>query len=186
MTTGQRPDPTKAPSGVLRATGRDRPEWFALLDDWGAAGRPYREIADWLTGENGLTAWWAQKLIVEYEEARGLRDPGIRRDGTFEVGASKTVAAPVRRLFAAFADPDLRERWLPGAVLRERVSQPDRELRFDWADGASRLVVTFSAVGDARSQVSVLHQRIPDATSSAELKAHWRERLTALKSVLEG
>ena len=55
-------------------TGHDRAFWFAELDAWGAAGRPYREIADWLTTEQGLSAWWAQKLIVEYEEARGLRD----------------------------------------------------------------------------------------------------------------
>jgi uncharacterized protein YndB with AHSA1/START domain len=38
------------------------------------------------------------------------------------VSASKTVAAPVERLFAAFVDADLRERWLPDAGLRERTS----------------------------------------------------------------
>lgn len=26
-------------AAVRRATGRDRDEWFALLDAWGAAGR---------------------------------------------------------------------------------------------------------------------------------------------------
>src|SRR5918992_6365900 len=86
--------------GVTRATGRGRQEWFALLDDWGARGRSYTEIAAWLTTKHGLSKWWAQKLIVEYEQSRGVRRAGVRRDGTFEVTASKTVAVPCDRLFA--------------------------------------------------------------------------------------
>src|SRR5687768_6490562 len=88
-------------TGVLSGTGRERAEWFELLDRWGASGRPYAEIAGWLTGEHGLSKWWAQKLIVEYEQDRGIREPGVRRDGSFEVGASKTVEAPLEAVFAA-------------------------------------------------------------------------------------
>ncbi|HEV8054389.1 MAG: DUF4287 domain-containing protein [Chloroflexi bacterium] len=172
-------------SGVQRATGRVRAEWFSLLDAWGAAGRQYRQIADWLTSEHGLSNWWAQKLIVEYEQARGLRDPGVRPDGTFEVGASKTVAVPVERLVAAFVDAGLRGRWLPGAVLHERGSQAERTLRFDWGDGTTRIVVSFSATGKAKTQVVLQHQHLPDASSGEEMKAYWRERLTALKTLLE-
>jgi uncharacterized protein YndB with AHSA1/START domain len=172
-------------SGVQRATGRDREGWFSLLDAWGAAGRPYREIADWLVAEHKLSSWWAQKLIVEYEEARGLRDPGVRRDGTFEIGASKTVALPVARLFAAFTDARLRGRWLPGVTVRESGTQPAQALRFDWKDGVSRVVVTFAG-GEGKTTVSVQHQRLQDAKSAAEVKAFWRERLGALKTLLEG
>jgi uncharacterized protein YndB with AHSA1/START domain len=178
------PEPRPS-AGLRRATGRDRPEWFALLDVWGAAGRPYREIADWLTGEHSLSDWWAQKLIVEYEEARGLRAPGVRRDGTFEVGTSKTVAVPVARLRAAFVDARLRERWLPRAVMRKASSQPGRSLRFEWGDGPSRVEVDVSEKGASRSQVVVQHKRLPDAKAAEEMKAHWRERLTALKDLLE-
>jgi hypothetical protein len=169
-------------AGMRRATGRDRGEWFAVLDQWGAAGRPYREIADWLVAEHRLSKWWAQKLIVEYEEARGLRDPGIRRDGTFEVGASKTVAVPAARLLAGFVDARLRDRWLPGVEIPREASP----LRFDWKDGVSRVVVTLSGGGQANSQVSVQHQRLPDAQAAAETKAFWRERLSALKALFEG
>ena len=178
-------EPRKA-EGVRRATGRDRGEWFAMLHAWGADGRPYREIAEWLTREHGLSRWWAQKLIVEYEQARGIRPPGVRRDGTFEVGASKTVGVPVEHLFAAFADDELRARWLPGAVMRETESEPRRLIRFRWGDEATRVVVSFTAHGDAKSQVDVQHQRLPDAESAAATKDYWRERLTVLKSVLEG
>jgi uncharacterized protein DUF4287 len=65
--------------GVQRSTGRGRGEWFALLDAWGASGRRYREIADWLMGEHDLSRWWAQNLIVEYEQARGLRPQACAR-----------------------------------------------------------------------------------------------------------
>ena len=170
--------------GVRRATGRGYVEWFDALDAWGAPGRPYREIAGWLTGTRGVSDWWAQKLIVEYEEARGLRPPGIRPDGTFEVGATKTVAVPVARLFAAFVDPDLRERWLPGAAVRQTTTHPDRSVRFEWRDGASRIAASFSAIGTGKSQVAVQHARLPDAKSAAEMKEFWRERVAALKTVL--
>jgi hypothetical protein len=178
-------DETRSGEDVRRATGRDRSEWFALMDSWGAADREYREIAAWLTGEHALSSWWAQKLIVEYQEARGLRPPGVRRDGTFEVGASKTVAVPVERVTDAFADAKLRQRWLPGTTMRERSSDPGQPLRFDWQDGGSRIAVSLAAKGDAKTQVAVQHQRLPDAESAAEMKAYWRERLTALKSLLE-
>ncbi|HZY28995.1 MAG TPA: DUF4287 domain-containing protein [Jiangellaceae bacterium] len=172
--------------GMRRATGRDRGGWFAVLDAWGAAGRPYQEIAAWLTGEHGLSSWWAQKLIVEYEQARGLRAAGVRPDGTFTVGASKTVAVPAERLYAAFVDAEVRELWLPGALIRERTSQPGRSARFDWDDGATRVNVSVAAAGEAKSQVAVEHERLPDARAAEEAKAHWRERLDVLKAVLEG
>jgi hypothetical protein len=171
--------------GVRKATGRAREEWFALLDGWGAAGREYREIADWLTGTQGLSNWWAQKLIVEYEQARGLRPPGIRPDGTFEVSASKTVAVSDATLVEAFLDPARRERWLPGSAMRQHGSDTGRSLRFDWEDGTSRVIVNVTAAGETKSQVVVLHQRLPDAGSAGEMKTYWRERLAALKTLLE-
>jgi hypothetical protein len=171
--------------GMRRGTGRDRGDWFAVLDAWGAAGRPYREIADWLTGEHGLSAWWAQKLIVEYEQARGVREAGVRPGGRFTVTASKTVAVPVERLFQAFADAALRERWLPGAALRERTATPPRTARFDWGDGTTRISAGFAGTGPGKSQVSVEHERLLSAQAAAEQKAYWRERLAALKALLE-
>ena len=180
------PDAEPRSSAALRrSTGRDRGEWFAMLDTWSAGCRPYREIADWLTGEHGVSSWWAQKLIVEYEQARGLRDAGVRPDGTFAGGASKTIAVPVEHVFDAFVDASIRGRWLPGAELRERTSQTGRSARFDWGDGASRVNVTFAALGDAKSQVAIEHDHLPDAQAAAEQKAYWRERLSALKDMLE-
>jgi hypothetical protein len=171
---------------VSGATGRGYDDWFALLDAWDAADRRHGDIAAWLMGEHAVENWWAQTITVEYERARGLRPPGGGRDGMFVVSASKTVCVPVERLFEAFVDPELRERWLPGGVLRERTFQPGRTARFDWKDGETRVNVGFAARGEGKSQVAVAHERLPDAEAWEESKAFWRERLAILKSLLEG
>ena len=155
------------------------------MDAWGAVGRPYREIADWLTVEHGLSAWWAQKLIVEYEELRGVRKPGVRRDGTFSVGVSRSIAAPVERVYAAFLDPDVRSRWLPGVELRVRTARPNRAARFDWEDGATRIGVTFAATGEGRCDVAVEHERLQSREDADRAKASWKDRLGTLKGLLE-
>ena len=51
---------------------------------------------------------------------------------------------------------------------------------------ATRVNVGFEPKGDARGQVAVAHERLPDAEAAEEMKQHWRERLSALKALLEG
>ena len=172
-------------TGVERATGRDRPEWFELLDAWGAADRPYRETAAWLREVPGLSAWWAQKLTVESEQARGTRAPGVRRDGTFEVTASKAIGAPVAAVFEALVAGS-REAWLPGVSLRERSSTPPGQARFDRGDDGSRVTFTFAATPAGGTTVAVQHQHLPDLEAAEAEKAAWRERLNALKVAVEG
>jgi hypothetical protein len=156
-----------------------------LLDEWGAAGRPHKEIAGWLRTEHGVAGWWSQSITVGYERARGLRAPGQRPDG-WSATASKTVAVPVDRLFEAFVDEGLRERWLPGAELYLRTATPSRSARYDWEDGSTRVVVGFDALGEGKSRVALEHARLPDAETAEEMKAWWRERVADLKPLLEG
>jgi hypothetical protein len=171
---------------VIRAnTGHSWDEWFVLLDEWGAAERPHTEIARWVHQEHGVDGWWAQGVTVAYEQARGLRAPGQRRGGHFEVSASKTVAVPVEHLYEAFADPALRERWLPGAAFEVRTAIPGKSIRANWEDGSTRLVILFTARGESKSQVALVHERLPDAATAERLKPWWREQVGALKRLLE-
>ena len=163
---------------------QDRGYWFALLDEWGAPGRPYREIAGWLTDEQGLSAWWAQKVIVEYEQARGLRDPGRRHDGTFAAGASRTIAADPERVRGAFLDSTVRERWLPGVGANVRSGEPRRTVRLDLADG-TRLQATLDVSAPGRTAVAVEQSRLTDPDAVGPAKAYWKDRLEALRSLLE-
>jgi Domain of unknown function (DUF4287) len=170
---------------VQGKTGRGWDDWLAVLDAWGAVARKHAEIAAWLTDEHGVDGWWAQTITVTYERERGLREPGSSRAGLFEASASKTVAVPVERLYEAFADPAARERWLPGAVLRERTTQPGRSARFDWEDGSTRVVVGFEAKGAGKSTVALIHEKLPDRAAAERSKSYWRERMVALKELLE-
>jgi hypothetical protein len=100
-------------------------------------------------------------------------------------GASRTIAVPVERLFEMFVDEQSRERWLPGAELRERTATFPRTARYDWEDGSTRVVVGFEALGEAKSRVALSHERLPDAETAGEMKTWWRGRLAELKSRLE-
>jgi hypothetical protein len=122
---------------------------------------------------------------VEYEQLRGVRKPGVRRDGSFSVGASRSIAAPVERAYAAFIDPGIRERWLPGVGLRVRTARPERAARFDWGDGATRIGVTFAATAEGRSDVAVEHERLPSRADADRAQAFWKDHLRILKRLLE-
>lgn len=171
---------------IRQRTGRGWEEWFALLDEWGAADRPHREIALWLAEQQRAVplAWNVQAIVGGYELTRGLREVGEKEDG-FVVTASRTVAVPAERLYDAFLDPSVRARWLPDAQLAERTASRPKSVRFDWSDGATRVNVTFLTRDDAKSTVALEHRRLPNGEEAARLKAYWRERLLALKDLLE-
>lgn len=191
IANGDRPEsaaadfnPPVAEERMVEATGRGWQEWFAILDGWNGTSHNHTEIARWLMEEQGVPGWYAQSLTVGYEQARGLRAPGQRKDG-FAAGASRTVGVPVERLFEAFTDESLRERWAPRAELRERTATAPRTARYDWEDGSTRVIVGFDSLGEAKSRVALSHERLPDADSADEMKSWWRERLTELKAKLE-
>jgi hypothetical protein len=171
---------------IRERTGRGWEEWFGILDDWGAAERPHREIARWLAEQMGIhpLAWNAQAITASYELTRGLREVGEKDDG-FAITASKTVAVPVERLYEAVMTEKARAEWLPDGHLSERTATRPKSARFDWADGETRVNVTFLARGEAKSTVAVEHRRLPNAAEADRIKTYWRERLSALKGALE-
>jgi hypothetical protein len=182
----ERPKLATSDEAIRSRTGRGWEQWFDLLDDWGATERTHRETARWVAEQQGLhpLAWNVQAVVGSYELVRGLRQTGEHEDG-FAISASKTVAVPVERLFDAFVDEPLRARWLPDAPLRERTATRPKSARFDWGDGTSRVHVTFTAKDERKSTVAVQHVRLADAAEAANMKAYWRERVSALKQALE-
>jgi hypothetical protein len=192
IAAGDRPEtviPTFVPpvseEALTKATGHGWDHWFSLLDAWGATDRTHTDIARWLSTEQGVPNWWTQSITVGYEQARGLRAPGQHPDG-WSVSATKTIAVPVERLFEAFEDDALRERWLPGADMRLRTATAPRSARYDWEDGTTRINVGFTSLADGRSRVALAHERLPDADSADEMKAWWRDRIAVLGVLLEG
>ena len=183
--TGVQPSRTSN-DAIRNNTGKEWDEWIALIDAWGGNSRKHTEIARWLSQEHGVPGWWAQNITVTYEQVRGLRIPGQEADGTFSVSASKTVAVPVERLFDAFADDALRERWLPGERLEVTTSRAPKSFRAKWGEGGSaRLEIGFYPKGEAKSMVGMGVSKLPDPDAAKQAKAFWTERLKVLKEALE-
>ncbi|MBB5481208.1 hypothetical protein [Micromonospora parathelypteridis] len=191
------PTPTPRPGSAAAQTeriaddliharsGRRWADWFALLDAAAATEWTHTQIARHLVAEHEVPGWWAQTITVGYEQARGLRAPGQQRGGGFSASASRTVAVPALRLYEAFADETARARWLPDVDVRVRTTTAPRSFRADWVGGPTRIVVGFDAVGESKTRVNVLHEKLTGAEQAAELKAYWRERLAVLKELLE-
>jgi uncharacterized protein YndB with AHSA1/START domain len=169
---------------MIRATGRGHADWFAMLDAWGATDQGHTAIARWLRESNGVPGWWAQSITVSYERARGMRGRYQQRDG-YSVSATKTVAVPPETALAAFTDAATRGRWLPDAPMRRRPTRAALTARFDWSEPVSRVVVTIVPKGDGKSTVAVTHEQIQEPEIAERLKSAWRDRLGALKAVLE-
>jgi hypothetical protein len=184
---GGPPLPT-SDEAIREKTGRGWEEWFDLLDERGATELTHTELARRVAAELDTESlgWYAQAITLSYERVRGGREVGQRADGLFAISVQRTVAVPVERLYDAFVDESERGRWLSGDELSERTATRPKSARFDWAGGETRVHVTFGSKGDASSTLTVEHVRLPDAGEAERTKAFWRERLTSLRSQLEG
>jgi uncharacterized protein YndB with AHSA1/START domain len=172
-------------TALAAATGKGWAGWFALLDAWGATERGHTEIARHLVEAEGVSGWHAQSITVGYEQERGMRAVGQSSTGDWQVSASRTVNAPAARCTAAFADEELRRRWLPEGELEVRTHRPGTSVTADWDGGTSRIEVYLTPQGDAKTRIGLGHTKLPDADAVAAYKDFWRERLAGLKTLLE-
>ncbi|HEY3242213.1 MAG TPA: MmcQ/YjbR family DNA-binding protein [Phycisphaerae bacterium] len=172
-------------AAVQAKTGKNWSEWFSILDRAGAKKKTHKEIVACLAREHGVGPWWQQMITVGYEQQRGLRKPHQRPDG-YSISRSKTIAAPVARLFAAWQQPRTRSRWLGESSLTIRTATRDKSLRITWPNPPqpdTTIEVMFYPKGEAKAQVVVQHNKLPDAKSAERMKKFWAEkfeRLTAL------
>jgi uncharacterized protein YndB with AHSA1/START domain len=170
---------------LARRTDRAWDEWFELLDDQNATEWSHAKIARWLIEEHDVEGWWAQTITVGYEQARGMRAPGQTPDGSFNGNASKTINVSAEEVFDALAEESRRAEWLPDVSLTPTTVNRPKSFRATWVDGTSRVVVWLTPKDPMKTQVAIQHEKLPDADSAAEMKAYWRERLNALKALLE-
>jgi hypothetical protein len=169
---------------VLRSTGRAWDEWLQVLDRAGAKAMAHKDIALLLSRKFRVPDWWSQMVTVGYEQARGLRVVNQQADG-FAANASRTVAADLERLYAAWNEPRQRAKWLPDAPIEVRRASDGKSMRITWTANDSRVDVGFFAAGKGKSRVQVGHAKLASAAAVKRQKAFWSEALTRLKSFLE-
>jgi uncharacterized protein YndB with AHSA1/START domain len=173
----------KSDAIMKEKTGCTWERWVKALDREKAFTWPHREIATHVRETYKIPGWWAQSVAVGYERIKGLRLVGQRRNGLFEAGKSKTFPVPVARLYEAFSDARLRGRWLPDVALTIRTATREKSMRITWPDGTS-VVVGFTSRGAGKSQVSLVHEKLPDRAAVSRMKEYWSERLGALEGIL--
>lgn len=169
---------------VRKATGKSWEQWLAILDAFDVKRNGHKPAAAFLHAEHQVGDWWSQMVVVGYEQARGLRDKHQRPDG-YSVSGSRVIAAPLKRLYAAWKDPRTRARWLadPGFVVRR--ASPDKSLRITWVDDVTSVEVNFHAKDAGRSQVAVEHRKLASAAAARKMKAYWAKQLDRLRGLLE-
>ncbi len=160
------------------ATGHDSAHWFALLDGAGATGWAHPDIAQWLKNEQGVADWWCQSITVRYEQARGIRAPGQRADGTFQVNASRTVdgelvdvyAKAVAAFSASFGDPSSSRSTGARPYARWTLGEP------------GSVIATAEVARGGRIRIASTHERMPGPDADGSVKAALVAALDAVAS----
>ncbi|MGC5617588.1 DUF4287 domain-containing protein [Georgenia sp. Z1491] len=187
MSSGARSiDSSVSDEKVREATGRAREEWFALLDDAGATDWDHTRTATWLREEHGVDGWWAQGVTVAYEQARGLREPGQRRDGGWEASASKTLYVTAQNLWPYLAERSHRSDWIGKRLDVTGQTEPTSvRLR----DGDERITLRIDplepgADGRHKVRLAVQHTGLTSGERIPELKASWKKAFATLADLL--
>jgi hypothetical protein len=162
---------------MVQATGKTWNEWYEALDTAGAASWSHPQIASWVADRHGVTSWWAQGVTVGYEQARGMRRPGQMADGTFSVGASKTMPfeqLPLLDRAVSVLTSELGTE--PVAVGREAKYVTAR-----WVlEHGQSLLAQVNPTAGGRSSVVLTHSRMPSADTLPFAKARLRRLLDAV------
>ena len=191
---------------VLKATNKDWPQWFEILDDWDATNRSHKETAAYIREVHDIDFWWAQTVTVRYEQERGLRILGEKADGTFEVSVSRTIEASAENLYDAFTNDQILPKWFGEYAktdVREggrydmsggdvghyrRLVRPKR-IRMTWdnekAFPGTLVEIRFTAKTPEKTSVTIQHMKLPSGGAREMMKVGWSWALDSLKSYFE-
>jgi hypothetical protein len=176
--------PRMSDIAVKAKTGKNWKDWFAALDKAGARKMNHQEIVKLISEKHEVGPWWQQMVTVTYEQARGLREKHQRPEG-YQISVSRTINAPLAKLYKSFANAKSRSSWLAENGLVVRTATTDKSMRVTWNDNKTSLEIGFYPKSADKSQVVVQHSKLPDAKSSAKMKSYWGKALDRLRASLE-
>ena len=177
-TTTAMAKPPVSDEAVKKATGRDWPAWCAALDKERASRLTHAEIATLVHRKFKVRPWWSQMVTVGYEQLRGLRELH-QKAGGFEISRSRTIAAPIDRVYRAWQSPSIRRRWLTHPDVSFSTAHANKSLRFVWVDGKTRAQAEFLDKG-SKTAVTVTHSKLTDGKAAAKMKKYWSAQLDKL------
>ena len=183
--------PPQSDAAVERATGRAWEAWIAWLDKKGGRELDHKELVAVLKDEID-SSWWRQTVAVGYEQLAQGRKVNERPDG-YEIQASKTIDAPIAKVWDSICPEGLCA-WAPPGALEPSTEVKNERLRGAWTDGGvkeggvgtARFGAMLSTAPNGKTRITVQLGRISDAAAAEKAKDAWRNALTALKERLEG
>ncbi len=175
---------------VATATGRTWPQWFELLERWGAKELGHAQIAKRIAEETGTSGWWSQMVTVRYEQHIGRRVVGQTCEGDFQTSVSRTVPSDLDAAWHAVVHAlwlGSAAKWEEGArfeadcPIEVRTVKPAKMLRF-WRftqDGRSTVEVDFQPRASGTS-VRFREHKMASEELVAPAKARWGRALEVI------
>jgi uncharacterized protein YndB with AHSA1/START domain len=182
------------------ATGQTLSHWISAIEARPELrGKRRDTVGMWLYPEMGKNIWWATTAWVEFERKNGIVQKDGRAEG-YNICVTKTINAPVEKVFAAWTSGDLA--WFGDSPrLSEDKSFEDsngnratamrvrenKDLRYKWSAGMPETTfdVTFSDNGKGGTGLMLNHNRIQTREEADGLRRAWGEAFNRLKAALE-
>ena len=190
---------------VKAKTGKTLAQWYAYLEFRGGIDKGRREHVTHLYSEANLDEWWSVTVVVEYEKHKHQ----VEKDGMpkgYSICSTKTVAAPVAKVFESFGNPKSLDAWLgpkSKATFKDGGSfengagdkgtferiRPNKDIRLIWNNEklapGTKVEVLFADKGKGKTGITLNHTRIASRHDADQLRAGWSAAFDKLKEFLE-
>ncbi len=173
-------DPNIEADKVVKETGHQREEWFALLDEQQAFIWTPKQISVWLKKRTKLGEWWAESIGLAYVEARGLAKTSQQATGRFTFTMKREFQVEMSRLYTVINDV---QSWV--VFDRPRVlTAKGGKISFAF-DDKTRAHIHFVVKDGGAIVLQIQHELIPTEAGIKPRDLYWREVLAGVQRRLE-
>jgi len=164
-------------------TGRRLGDWYKILEKAGARMMDQTEMRLHVENNYGIPRWWSNMIVLGYQQERGLRQRHQRVGLRYEIDRSRSIKAPIGKVWAAWQDPGVLSCWMPPGQFAIRSVRPQKALHLTWRDGTD--VAVLFAARRGKTRVTVSHEKVTDLEELKRLQDFWAEALMRLQGVVE-
>lgn len=136
----------------------------------------------------------------------GPQNVGRTRDAGWQIGVSRTVAAPLEKVWDLLASPEGTAVWLSdgtrvsarpdapvlttdGSTGETRGYHPFDRIRLTWQppdwDHETTVQVALRSTGEGRTSIRFHQERLADAGEREQQRAHWNAVMESIRDLLE-